>query len=1032
MKRQKLDMSLNDLCGTLASYRRLNAWTTAKGKFTEARRPGFDDSEWEICNRGFAWPKHEGERWFRREIVIPETIQGIPVAGSQLDVRIFLLASGAELYVNGKRVDRGEYWFDSLFLLTEKARPGERYILAVHTPKTEGWACFALAEWYFKSVEDILFEIGLVDSRAFLLSELSALGWYDPEDPAVRAARDGLELTQEEFSDPGLLRDLVADFDEQIKPMTGHLSHLTSYLVGHAHIDMNWQWSWEDTIDTCRRTFLSVDQLMSEFPELRFSQSQAAIYRAMEENEPEVFRRICDRVREGRWEVLASTWVEGDLNMASGESLVRQTTIAMNYVETKLGVTPRVCWCPDTFGHPWTYPQILKKCGLDYYYGHRCARNEKEHLFWWEAPDGSRVLVFDEGVTYNNTVTPHLTKSLPKMIKHFDLPAHLVVFGVGDHGGGPTRRDLLRRILTNRDRNFPRFCHARAEEFFQAVENSSKIPVVADELNFVFEGCYTTHSDAKWMNRRGECQLYEAEVLSSLASVKGMEYPAEQLGEAWRGVLFNQFHDLLDGSTYAPGYEMSRRLYTESSRICSEVSENALATVTGLRDQDAERFTFFNTLGWDRTETVSVETPTRIKRHRVVEESTGEPIPSQIFGDKLLFTARVSSVGHASYRIEGDAEGKSFSEDRDAPCATPASERGRLVKIEGAEAKRQHLLENRFFRLEIDPDSGAITSFFDKRLGRELVRKSAPINLLQICYERPGKQSTWNMSSWKIAPIIRTDNLLKGARTQLVCDGPVQATIRVVRKIRKSHLRQDIIIHRDVPRIDFVTDVDWKETGSPGVPLPMLKVAFPWTHSSGTCVREIPFGHISSPTIGHEIPSLTFLELPGDGFGVALLNDCKYGHDVTGNIVRLTLLRTAYDPDPRPDAGRHRFTYSIYPHRGDWREAEVWKRGHELNVPLMKLPGRSDIPSRSWLSIDEPGIDLAALKMADDRNGLVIRMVEMHGRSVRFGLCLDWGAQNLQKCDLRERPVEEKTDEIVDGRTSLELSPYEISSWRVT
>ncbi len=1008
-------VSLEDAYRQIARYRRLANWRTAKGEFPEAKGAEFDDSSWEEFSPGYGWSRKEGERWFRREIVIPEQIHGVPVEGSRVEVRLVLLA-GAELYIDGRFVASDGYWFDSIQTLCEHATPGKLHTIAIRSPPADTWGSFGLAEWYIDSVERMLFDVGVVVARARVIRDLASLGQINRKTPGARAALGGLSLQLGEEQDLRALSRAAAAYNAKLLRASSALDRLTSFLVGHAHIDMNWLWPYEETVETCRRTFLSVDRLMDEFPDFVFSQSQAAVYQMMEEFHPEVFRAIQRRVKEGRWDVTASTWVENDLNMASGESLVRQTTCALNYIEDRFGVTPRVCWCPDTFGHPWTYPQILRKCGLNYYYAHRCPRQEKEHLMWWEAPDGSRVLVFNEGETYNNSVSPELVRYFPKMLRNYGLPAHLVVFGVGDHGGGPTRRDLINAELVNRQKGFPRFRHARADEFFRAVEDCPRIPVVRNELNFTFEGCYTTHGDIKWMNRRGESMLHEAEVIASLAATEGARYPLASLEKAWRKVLFNQFHDLLDGSAIHAAYEHSRKIFKEASKTCARVAAQAESVLVDRNPgkQGARVVTVFNPLGWESTETVSVGRREECPDVTVVDVATGQRVPSQVQESEILFTANVPAIGTTSYRIARDRRAKQSGQDPDAPRAIASERPG-----------RPHILENRYFRLAISPASGTVVSLFDKRLNRELVSASEPANLLQLCYEKPH-----GMSAWTIGPISRIENLLDNAKTQVAYQGPVKAAIRVERDFGRSYLKQDIVVHRDVPRIDFVTEIDWQEVGGPQTDSPMLKVAFPWAHSSPVCVREIPFGHIESPTNGSEIPSLTFLELPGEGFGIALINDCKYGHDVKGNTVRLTLLRSAYDPDPMPDVGRHLITYSVFPHAGDWKESEVWKRGHELNSPMRIIDGASS-KRRSWMSVDACGVDVSALKGADDGNGLVVRLVEMNGRRVKFGINFGFKAKGLRKCDLRERPIRGKPIKVVKGRATLELAPHEIGTWRI-
>jgi len=930
------------------------------------------------------------------------------VEGSTLYVRLVALA-GIELYIDGEFVDSENYWFDGLHILSERARGGESHTLVLRSPKSDSRGHFNFAEWYLGEIEELLLDIGIVESRHSVLQALAG------ELPGV--SKNGLP-EKLEVAEESSLADLHArmmGFDKDLVPAARGLEELTTYLVGHAHIDMNWLWDWEDTVETIRRTFTSVEGLLEEFPELVFSQSQAAVYKIMQDHYPEIFEDIRKRVRQGRWDVTASTWVEGDLNMASGESLVRQTTCALRYIENNFGVTPRVAWCPDTFGHPWTYPQVLRKCGIEFYYAHRCTRPGFEHLFWWESPEGSRVLVFNEGVTYNNKIAPELSKSLPKMVKNYGIKSHLVVFGVGDHGGGPTRMDLLNGRRISREGAYPKLRYSPVEDFYSAAAKSDRIPCVSDELNFVFEGCYTTHADIKRMNRRGEAMLFETEVLASLASRLGREYPENLIESAWHSVLFNQFHDLLDGSAIKVAYEHSHEIFGEASDICSGITRVSLPTVLGLDSgEDAsDHFTVFNTMGWERCEPVEVKTQPGQEYSMALELSTGRECPLQVEGDRATFMARVPGVGHSVYRlVRGN---RSAELDPDSPRATEPSGDG-----------QPYHLENRFFRITLEPGSGTISSLYDKTLEREIVGAGDTINVFQLCYEKPH-----GMSAWRIGPISRMENLLDGAEVEVVASGPVRASLKISRGFgRSSSLVQEITIHRNLPRIDFHTEIDWQEMGGDDLDSPMLKVAFSLSHSSATCVREIPFGHIESQTDGREVPSLTFLELPGDGFGVSLLNDCKYGHDVRGNTVRLTLLRAAYDPDPAPDVGSHRLTYSLLPHRGSWTDAEVWKQGHGLNLPLRCVQGRAESEGGSRLSIDARGVDMAALKGVDGGEGLVLRLVEMHGREVPVDLDIGWEAASITRCDLLEVPVGE-AERIIDGRTSILLGAHEIGTFMI-
>jgi alpha-mannosidase len=394
-------------------------------------------------------------------------------------------------------------------------------------------------------------------------------------------------------------------------------------------------------------------------------------------------------------------------------------------------------------------------------------------------------------------------------------------------------------------------------------------------------------------------------------------------------------------------------------------------------------------------------------------DAQSEPLPCQAVGSEVLLSAALPPAGYAVYRLSSEESGQ--QDDPEAPRAMAPSR-----------PDQPFLLENKFFRISVSPNSTAITSIYDKRLGRELVSPTEPANLFQVCYEKPH-----GMSAWKIGPIAREENLLDGGKTEVLSQGNVTAALEVTMPFGSSNLIQRIEISRDIPRIDFATRIDWREVGGPDRDSPMLKVAFPFAHSSDHCVREVPFGHAEYPTDGREVPSLTFLELPGRGFGVAILNDSKYGHDARGNRIRLTLLRAAYDPDPLPDIGVHEIRYSILPHSGDWKEAEVWKRGHEFNSRVHSTPCGPDEGGISFLRLEGPGVDMACLKMADDGRGIVLRLVEMRGRSVDVRVRVGWRARLARKCDLRERDLGTVETGIEDGLLVLHLGPNEIGTWRI-
>ncbi|HIC95605.1 TPA: alpha-mannosidase, partial [Candidatus Bipolaricaulota bacterium] len=371
------------------------------------------------------------------------------------------------------------------------------------------------------------------------------------------------------------------------------------YLVGHAHIDAAWLWTREETIRVCHDTFSSVLKLMRSYPEFRFVQSSAQYYEWMEERYPELFMRIKERIKEGRWEVVGGMWVEPDCNLPSGESLVRQLLYGKRYLKEKLGVDVQVAWLPDTFGFPWTLPQLLVKAGIRYFLtaklNYKASLPFPYNVFWWVAPDGSRVLACQTVGGYaehEEALAPEaLARKLLQLRRRHGIDELLVVYGKGDHGGGPTEEMLerARRLnLSSRERRSPpRIVFSTAEGYFKRLEEMAssspkeiQLPQVEDELYLkTHRGTYTTQAKVKRNNRRAEHLLEAAEKFSTIAWALGMSgcgygygYPREGLHRAWKKLLFNQFHDILAGSAIPQVYEDAERDFQE----IFEVAEGAL------------------------------------------------------------------------------------------------------------------------------------------------------------------------------------------------------------------------------------------------------------------------------------------------------------------------------------------------------------------------------------------------------------------------------------------------------------------------
>jgi len=987
------------------NYRGKLKWKFFQGSAADAYKTDFDDSSWKEVGLPLLVDARKGESWLRCEVIVPSDIAGIEVSGSVAKLSSSIILAGSEIFVNSRKVLRADYWTElrgPKIVLKEGVKPQEKYLVAIHIlPYYEPVHVPAFTLTY-SQVEKVTFEI---DS---FIQELKFVKNLRGDVVRQVVGEFNLEVLNKKPT------DLVMEIEKAritLLKVSQAVKEFKVHLIGHAHIDMNWLWPWKDTVDTIKGTFSTIVDLMNRSPDLHFSQSQAVTYRVAEEESPELFEMIKRNVKDGRWEVTATTWVEGDLNMGGTEALIRQILYAKRYVKEKLGVEPEICWEPDTFGHIWTYPQILRKSGLKYYYFMRCGKGYP--LFWWEGPDGSRVLAFTS--VYNNFVSPeNVVEISQKIFDKYGLKTSMFVYGVGDHGGGPTIEDVDATHEIQKKPALPKITFSSAQSFFKEVEpqlNGSSIPVVKDELNTIFDGCYTTHSDIKRYNRLCEKLLVDAEKFCAISGA----YPKEELHKAWLNALFNQFHDILDGSGAQEAYTYSRELAQEAIETAQNALRNSMKKIT--EDVSFSKIgipvVVFNSLSWDRVDIAKVKVPKGlIPKNPVAVSAEGEKVPVQIEGDEALFVAKVPSLGYKTYHLtEGEAQ------------------TGNLAK--------ENNLENEYLKVELDPLSGNIKSMYDKLNERFVFKKQVyeatmpeASNLLQVLYEAPH-----SMSAWIIGEISRVENLIKGAEVKLLENGPVKATVKAVHKYHDSEISQYISIYRGIPRLDIFTTIDWREISDEKTDAPMLKVAFTPILGKTKAVFEIPFGYIERVSDGREVPALRWIDISDNEYGVSLLNDSKYGFDVKGNTMRMTLVRTSYSPDPRPDYGKHELLYSIYPHKGDWKEAQTFKRGYELNHTLEFLimtgsSSRGLMPeTKSFIQIKPENVVISCVKMAEDSNDIVIRMYDATGEGAKAEVLFDFKIEEASEVDLMEREIDKL--KLEGERVTVDLKPFEIKTLRI-
>lgn len=865
--------------------------------------------------------------------------------------------------------------------------------------------------------------------------------WLGLIERAVGAVRAALET-----QDGASIRAAASEAEKLMAPIGEAAKGYTIHCCGHGHIDMNWMWSWPETVSVTVDTFATVDRLMDEYPEFKYSQSQVSVYEIARRYCPELFERIRARVAEGRWEVTASQWVEGDKNLASGEILARHLLYSRRWFAKHLGLpydSVKIDWECDTFGHAWTLPGILRRGGVQRYYHHRAGTGKR--VYWWEGKDGSRVLAYDDyPVGYNCEIAPYMAQQLLAFTRETGLKDMMWVYGVGDHGGGPTRRHLDAAREMNTWPIWPRIRMATTDEYYSLVEaQGASLPVVKQELNYVFRGCYTAQTSIKLANRLSENNLTEAEAWAVLANaLVGFAYPTEALTESWERAMLMQFHDILPGSGVRATREHCQGLLqevlanTQAIRtralraIASKVNTAALAGFSrgaglgagvgrgawwggisslGAGAGEAEPFVVFNVAPFARSEIVTATIWNReIPEHLVaVRDDAGGVVRGQVLGrghhwghtfTDIAFPAHaVPGLGYRTYVIERATE----------PVPTRGVSLSENVLNYGVGTAGNMTIENELLRVVVEPGSGAVASIVDKRTGTELVPPGKRIGLLVYQREAPH-----GMTSWEIGQVVEERALCDGASLRSVERGPHRASVVSTRALGDSTLSLTVSLSAGSPRVDFRLSLNWLERGGPDRGVPVLKVAFPLAISHGTATFEIPCGTIERPTNGDEVPALRWAGLSSETCGAALLNRSKYGYEVSDGEIRLTILRASYDPDPLPEVGEQDVDFALVVHDGRLAPSALTREAHAYNHPMAVVGTdvhEGPLPlAAGHLEIRDPNVMLSGLKRAEEGDAAIIRLYEIEGKQtaarVRLSPAL---AGEPRETDLLERPLED-------------------------
>ena len=1013
-----------------ANYNNWKYSTDMSYSAEELSNSDFDDSEWKTLRINESI--FQKSCWLRKEIEIPEYVGGIKITPGvyfQISVDDY-----GFLYING--IEKGRFNWDGEYQLADNARAGDKFVLVVKAINTGGPLRLLRARLNFggensfkQSISDFILSV-----RTGL--KLLSFDTYQTNnrvkvDPGIDKSSDDRGMKEELAA---LLNEAVSELDvdalrsgdveefkesfenvrKQLKPVADFAKKFTLHFTANAHIDAAWLWRKKETVDVCYHTFSSVmnmyrartDETRTNFA---YAQSQAAFYEWMRDLYPDLFGQIQEKVNEGNWELTGGMWVEPDCNLPDGVSWSRQLLYGQKFFENNLGKRAVIGWNPDSFGYTWNMPQFYLNSGMDVFITQKIGWNDTSvfpyRVFWWEAPDGSRILSYFPFSYVNSIDNPyHIIDWLRQFEANTGYKNMLVLFGVGNHGGGPSI-EMMKRIdrLTTLD-IFPNIVYGTSREYIDWLKKQDleELPVWKDELYLEYHrGTYTTQSDTKKNNRKGEVLLTNAEKFASIANLNGMDYPQEYLKSAWKKVMFNQFHDILPGSSIREVYQDADRDYKKAFELgnysLQKSIESIASDINTSSIKQGKPVVVFNSLSWSRSDVVKLKLPEGDKGLYEVYTPEGEPVASQYnvkdeLNREIIFIAEdVPSLGYKTYELR-KKEGE-FKEKIN-PLTVSALQEDPPKVVDAA-------VENEYFKITVDTDSGWVKSIYDKVNNKELLTGCG--NKLQLLEDIPSEYEAWNIGyTGKEFPTTFR-------KVELLEKGPVKNVIRIYRDYLKpgskkrfptedfpnSFFTQDIILYNGIDRIDFVTSAEWFEEKT------LVKVLFPLSVSDTVATYEIPYGTIKRSTTLEgeydkgkwEVAALRWADISDDNYGVSLLNKAKYGYDIKGSDMRLTLLRSPKSPDETADMGFHKMEYSLYPHTGDIMDARTVRHGYEYNNELIAViaePSDGRFPmNHSFAELNPENLVLTSIKKAEEAdNVFVYQFYETDGVNTKAELKL--------------------------------------------
>lgn len=835
--------------------------------------------------------------------------------------------------------------------------------------------------------------------------------------------------------------------------------------VSHAHIDMNWMWGYQETAGVTIDTFRTILNLMKEYPEFTYSQSQASTYKIVEDTCPEMLEEIKQRVHEGRWELSASTWVEADKNMPSGESLTRHILYTKKYLSKLFDIDPdslRLDFEPDTFGHNINVPEICQNGGVDYYY-HCRGKEGDEMLFRWRSPSGKELLTVTEMHWYNWDINAFFATDSPAWADKYKFNTILRVYGVGDHGGGPTRRDIERIIDMNTWPLMPRYTFSTYKEFFSRLETiRDTLPVIDKELNCVFTGCYTTQTRIKLSNRLGEERAYESEFLCTAANkLAGLAKKNDTFEIGWRNILFNHFHDILPGSgtietrEYAMGKFQETMSYfninansamyaiasnIDTSFIPFEENKESRAEGAGVgygnlplygyKMPQTDRGTgrvraihLFNSTMYEREEMVEVTIwdYNGDWENVVITDIDGNEVPFQIVEDgkwywghsfkRLLVSAKLPAFGYNTYVL------------KDTGCKKALKCEERLGPLTDEFGEYEYVLENNKIKAVFAPMTMLCTELTNKATGVSVFSKDNPSCAIRFIKEtlRHG------MSAWRISPYISIENLNESGKAKVIDyqKGALRSFLTYEMTFELSKVTVTVELKENSELLEFTIDADWHEIGTRETFVPQLNFFVPVSYDAKAYGYNIPYGEIEREDLAYDVPANSYMTVKGGDKNVMIVTDSKYGFRGNDNSGAVTLIRSSCDPDRYPELGFHKIKIGV----GAVEKDAVRKTAECFVHPVCFTAGRKqkgNLPLKKSLFNIDGDVMTSAVKIAEDSLDVIVRVADVSGKDQTVNINGYEGVTKAYIVDANEKVIEEC--KVANGAVSVPVKANSIAA----